>query len=187
MTIIDGWFNIFRLDADERVQDVDVFLEPAQRMFRNGDGQQWMSTTLDDGLAALDAAGADRALLTVSMGGDNPVLSRAPLVEVGLEACRRADGRLKLVIALEDVNFPIATARRLAQYAALDEVVGLGVFPSYLRTDLNDRRLYPVYAAAAEAGLFARINIGIVGPKWPSSHQHPMLLEDLLLEMPELT
>jgi predicted TIM-barrel fold metal-dependent hydrolase len=187
MTIVDGWFNIFRLDADEPVQAVDAFLEPAQRMFRNGDGQQWLSTTLAEGLASLDAAGVQQALLTVSMGGDNPVLSRAPLVEVGLEACRRAEGRLKLVIALDDVNFPIAAARRLTEYAALDDVVGLGIFPSYLRTDLNDRKLYPLYAAAAEAGLFARINIGIVGPKWPSRHQHPLLLEDVLIDLPELT
>jgi hypothetical protein len=47
--------------------------------------------------------------------------------------------------------------------------------------------MYPVYAAAAQAGLFVRINVGIVGPKWPSRHQDPMLLEDILIDLPELT
>lgn len=187
MPIADGWFNIFRLEADEPVQAVDAFLEPAQRLFGNGNGHEWLSTTLDDGLAALDAADAEYALLTVSLGGDNPVTSRAPLVEVGLEACRRSGGRLKLIIAVDDVSFPIATARRIKELGELDEVAGLGIWPSYLRTDINDRRLYPLYAAAAEAGIFARINIGIVGPKWKSSHQYPMLLEDVLVDMPELT
>lgn len=187
MPIIDGWFNIFRLTEDDPVQEVDAFLEPAQRMFNNGDGQTWLGTTLADGLAALDDAGADRALLTVGLGGRNIVQSRNPGVQVGLEACRRADGRLKLVVAIDDVEQPIAVARRLTELAALDEVVGVGIWPSYLRTDSNDRRLYPIYAAAAEAGIFARVNVGIVGPKWKSSHQHPMLLEDVLIDIPELT
>jgi predicted TIM-barrel fold metal-dependent hydrolase len=59
--------------------------------------------------------------------------------------------------------------------------------PSYVGYDLDDRKLYPLYDACIELGLPVRINVGVAGPALPSKHQHPELLEDLLLDFPELT
>lgn len=187
MPTTDGWFNIFRLTADEPVQEVDEFLAPAERLFGNGDGAHWLAMTLDDGLAALDAAGVERALLNVSDHGANLIVSRSPGLDVGLEACDRAGGRLKLVVGLEDASKPMDTMRAVQRYAEHDDVVGVGIFPSWIKADITDRRLYPIYAACIEAGLFVRINVGIVGPQWSSRHQDPWMLEDLLVDFPELT
>src|SRR2546421_1934358 len=149
--ITDGWFNVSRLSDDEPVQAADAFLEPGDRLFGGGGGEAWLSVTLDQGLAAMEAAGVERALLTVSPGGPAPVISRPPLVDVGLEACRRADDRLRLVLALEDVSDPVLAASQVAEFGELDEVVAIGVWPSFLRCGLNGPRLYPRYAACVAA------------------------------------
>lgn len=186
MPITDGWFNVFRLSEDEPVQEIDAFLEPGDRLFGGGGAPVWMATTLDQGLAAMDAGGCERAVLTVRQDGRTSVVSRPPTVEAGLEMVQRAPDRLRLALQLDDVSSPVAAARSIAEHAQLDEMVMVGVWPSFLQCDLNDRRLYPAYAACVEAGLPVRINVGIVGPAWPSKYQDPMLLEELLIDFPDL-
>jgi len=187
VTIADGWINVFRLDDSEPVPAMDAFLAPGEELFGNGGGEAWVRMTLADALRSMDAAGCERAVLTVSDGGANDVVTKSPPLEVGLEACARAPERLRLAYALENVSNPAKVAREIVASAQHDEVVAVGVFPSYLRTDLDDRLLYPIYAACTEAGLPVRINVGIVGPQWSSSHQDPMRLERILLDFPELT
>ena len=187
MTITDGWLNVFRLSADEPMPPVDPFLAPGAELFGGGGGEAWVAMTLDDGLAAMDAAGCERALLTVSDGGDSPFVTRSPSLDHGLDACARVPDRLRLAYALENVRSPAVVARQIAAAGRHDEVVAVGVFPSYLGVDLDDRLMYPIYAACIEAGLVARINIGIVGPQWSSTPQDPMRLERILLDFPELT
>jgi predicted TIM-barrel fold metal-dependent hydrolase len=186
MPITDGWINIFRLDDTEPVPEMDEFLAPGEALFGNGGGAAWVRMTLADALASMDAAGCERALLTVSDGGTNDVVTKSPPLEIGLEACARAAGRIRLAYALENVANPARVAREIVAAAQHDEVVAVGVFPSYLRTDIDDRLLYPIYAACCEAGQPARINVGIVGPQWSSTHQDPMRLERILLDFPEL-
>jgi predicted TIM-barrel fold metal-dependent hydrolase len=186
VTITDGWINIFRLDDTEPVPEMDAFLAPGEALFGNGGGEAWVQMTLADALASMDRAGCERALLTVSDGGTNDVVTKSPPLEVGLEACARAGGRLRLAYALENVSNPARVAREIVAAGRHDEVAAVGVFPSYLRTDLDDRLLYPIYAACTEAGLPVRINVGIVGPQWSSSHQDPMRLERILLDFPDL-
>jgi len=187
MPTADGWFNIFRLSDDDPVQPVDDFLAPAEALFGNGDGADWLATTLDQGLAALDAGGIERAVLNVSDQGPNIIRSRSPGIEFGLDACARAEGRLKMVIGIESATNPMEVVRMIQRYGSRDEVVGLGIFPSWIKTDIIDRRLYPIYAACIEAGLFVRVNVGIAGPQWSSRYQDPWMLEDLLVDFPELT
>jgi predicted TIM-barrel fold metal-dependent hydrolase len=186
VTITDGWINVFRLDDTEPVPAMDAFLAPGEELFGNGGGEAWVSMTLADALASMDRASCERALLTVSDGGQNDVVTKSPPLEVGLEACARADGRLRLAYALENVSNPARVAREIVAAGQHDEVVAVGVFPSYLHTDLDDRLLYPIYSACCEAGLAVRINVGIVGPQWSSTHQDPMRLERILLDFPDL-
>lgn len=186
MRITDGWINVFRLDDTEPLPEMDAFLAPGEALFGNGGGEVWVRMTLADALASMDRAGCERALLTVSDGGVNDVATRSVPLDAGLEACARADGRLRLVYALENVSNPARVAREIVAAAQHDEVVAVGVFPSYLRTDIDDRLLYPIYAACCEAGVPARVNVGIVGPQWSSTHQDPMRLERILLDFPDL-
>ncbi len=61
------------------------------------------------------------------------------------------------------------------------------VTPLVEQYGLNHRLYYPVYATCAELGLPVSINVGIPGPQVRSSCQHPTLLEDVLIDFPELT
>lgn len=187
MPVTDGWLNVFRLDADVAVQAPDDDMRAVGELFRGDGPEVWLSTTVADALAAMDASGTERAVLTVGEGGGKPSAVTLLSVEDGVEACRRAPDRLRLTLQLQDVSSPHAAARLVREHGVRDEVVAVGVMPSYVGCDLGDRRLYPAYDACIDLGLPVRVNVGIAGPMLPSRHQHPELLEELLLDLPELT
>jgi predicted TIM-barrel fold metal-dependent hydrolase len=60
------------------------------------------------------------------------------------------------------------------------------VTPLVQQLPLNDARYYPIYATCEELGIPVSINIGIPGPRVRSRCQHPVLLEDVLIDFPEL-
>lgn len=189
MPTVDGWMNVFRLTAADPVGVPDADLQVVGELFRGEKPETWVTHTVGDALDVMDRTGTDRALLTVRArpaegpGGTANLLT----VEDGLTACRMADERFRLVLHLQDVRSPRDNACLVREVGALNEVVALGVFPSYLEADLHDRRLYPVYEACIERGIPVRLNLGVAGPMVPSRHQHPELLEDLLIDFPELT
>lgn len=190
MASIDGWLNVFRLSEDDPVQTPDDGFNQTNELFGGEGVASWLSTTLDDAIAALDANGIERALVGVtSRSGDGGNRSAVdfPTLEFGLEACRRQPDRIRLVSQVHDVTAPHAAARTVREHGAHDEVVAIGVFPAALGCDLGDRRLYPVYSACIDMNLPVRINLGIAGPHVASKHQHPALLEDLLIDFPDLT
>jgi predicted TIM-barrel fold metal-dependent hydrolase len=184
--VTDGWVNVFRLDADDPVQEPDDDMRSVGDLFRSAGPEAWLTTTAADALEAMDASGTDRALLTVGEAGKASAVSLLG-VEDGIEACRRTPDRFRLTLQVQDVSSPHAAACLVREHGARDEVVAVGVMPSYVGHDLGDRALYPVYDACIDLGLPVRINVGIAGPALPSRHQHPELLEDLLLDFPELT
>jgi predicted TIM-barrel fold metal-dependent hydrolase len=184
--VTDGWINVFRLDADDPVQAPDDDMRSVGDLLRGAGPDAWLATTLADALEAMDQAATDRALLTVGEGSRQSAVSLLS-VDDGIEACRRAPERLRLTLQVQDVSSPHAAGRLVREHGARDEVVAVGVMPSYLRCDLGDRALYPMYDACIDLGLPVRINLGVAGPALPSRHQHPELLEDLLLDFPELT
>ena len=61
------------------------------------------------------------------------------------------------------------------------------VTPLVEQFELNHRLYYPVYATCAELGLPVSINVGVPGPQVRSRCQDPVLLEDVLIDFPELT
>ena len=190
MPRVDGWLNVFRLSADDPVQVPDAGLASTHELFGGDDPTSWLATTLDDGLAAMDRTGTERALIGVTTRRPTerrPAAVEFPSLEVGLAACRREPQRIRLVSQVHDVSSPHAVAHVVREHGALDEVVAIGVFPAALGCDLNDRKLYPAYSACIDMDLPVRINLGIAGPHVASKHQHPALLEELLIDFPELT
>jgi predicted TIM-barrel fold metal-dependent hydrolase len=188
MPTADGWINVFRLSPDDQVQAPDADLRAVGDLFRGAGPDAWLATTVDDALAAMDGTGTERALVTVRLGGGAPTNSiKLGDVDFGLEVCKRAPERFRLVLQAQDLSSPHDAARLVREHGGRDEVAAIGVFPGHLGCDITDRRLYPLYSACIDHMLPVRINVGIAGPMVPSRHQHPELLEDLLLDFPELT
>lgn len=189
MPSADGWMNVFRLSAGDPVRSPDADLQAVGRLFGGSAPEAWLTTTVEDALEAMDRSGVDRALITVDAhpAGSSRAAGNPVSVDVGLAACRAAGDRFRLVLQIQDVTSPHHAAGLVREHARLDEVVAVGVYPAYLGCDLIDRRLYPVYDACIEHGLPVRMNLGITGPPVPSRHQNPELLEDLLLDFPDLT
>ncbi|HRE02103.1 MAG TPA: amidohydrolase family protein [Ilumatobacteraceae bacterium] len=188
--LIDGWLNVFRLTADDPIQAPDAHTAATNELFGGDAASSWLATTLADGITAMDASGVARALIGVTTraaGAPQPGqgVDFGP-VEFGLEACRREPDRVRLVLQVHDVTLPHAAAAQVRRHGALDEVVAVGVFPAALGCDITDRRLYPLYSACVDLGLPVRINLGIAGPHLASKHQHPAMLEELLIDFPEL-
>lgn len=189
MPITDGWINFFRLSAGDPIAVPDAEFASVGDLFGGVGPQAWLTTTVDDVIDAMDASGTERALATVGdarVGRSDPV-AILPSLETGVAACERAEGRLRLVFQIQEVVSPHRTARSVRAASEHPEVAAVGLFPGSVGCDLNDRRLYPLYDACVDADLPVRINVGIAGPMVPSRHQHPALLEDLILDFPELT
>lgn len=188
--VVDGWVNIFRASSDDPVPTAEGDLGDVAELFGGGTAQAWMTTTIDDVLTEMDLCGVDGALVTV---GDpdaviGPGTSRPAPLATGLTACATAPERFRLVLQVEDVTSPHAAAAMVRRRAgAHPEIIAVGVFPGDLHLDLNDRRLYPVYDACVDHGLAVRVNVGVAGPLVSSRHQHPALLEEVLLDFPDLT
>lgn len=82
-----------------------------------------------------------------------------------------------------------AGVRELRGTVAGGGVVAAAAFPAGTRplVAIDDAGWYPSYAACEELGLPVFVNVGVPGPRWPAHVQHPMLLEPVLHDFPDLT
>src|SRR5687768_3327876 len=102
MPVVDGWLNVFRLSSNDPVQEPDANFRSVHSLFGGAGPESWLSTTVDDALEVMDATGTERALVTVSLGGASRSSVQLGSVDFGLEVCRRAPERFRLVLHLED-------------------------------------------------------------------------------------
>lgn len=86
-----------------------------------------------------------------------------------------------------DPRDPMAAVRHLR--AAVHEYgfAGVRVFPAAVGLPPNDRRYYPLYAAACELGVPITVNVGLPGPRYPAEPARPLHLDDVCRDFPELT
>ena len=73
---------------------------------------------------------------------------------------------------------------------AVDElgVLAAGVFPAGTmpQVAIDHPAWWPLYAVCQDLGIPVFVNIGVPGPRWPASCQHPMRLEDVCADFPDL-
>ncbi|HXL90876.1 MAG TPA: amidohydrolase family protein [Streptosporangiaceae bacterium] len=106
--------------------------------------------------------------------------------EEALEYCAKSGGRLRLGLQAKTVTRITAFTGLLRDLAGRGEVALVRVIPSALECPINDPRLYHVYGTCEELGLPVIVNVGIFGPRRPSKYQDPMLLDEVLLDFPDL-
>ena len=146
------------------------------------------SRTVEQLLAAMDDAGIDTGVLTTGLRDPGRSHRRDMYAaEDFLALAEQHEGRFLVSVAVDQATRPVENSRRIRELAQHDKVVMVRVTPLVEQYDLNHRLYYPVYATCAELGLPVSVNIGIPGPQVRSRCQDPVLLEDLLIDFPELT
>lgn len=152
--------------------------------------KRWMGATgipdsipLELTLAALDAAGIDRALISAWCGPKGDLISNDEVAAW----VQRSDGRLTGVgsVNLADPMGAVREVRRCVQelgFVAIRQLPWLWGLPP------NDRRYYPVYAACVDLGVPFCTQVGHAGPLMPSEPGRPIpYLDQVACDFPELT
>ena len=182
--VVDGWVNIFpeafARDWTAKRENSDV-----SALFGEDLGK---GATVEQLVADMDAAGVDVGVLTSGLRSPERAHRKGMYAPEDFVAVAEAHpGRFAVSVTVDRAARPTENARRIRELAGNEHVVLARVTPLVEQYDLNHRLYYPVYAACEEAGLPVSINVGIPGPKVRSRCQHPELLEDVLIDFPDLT
>ncbi len=82
---------------------------------------------------------------------------------------------------------PLDIMRALGQVAEIAEqgLIGVSIQPSFFHLAIDDARLYPVYAKAAEVGLMVALHTGInYSVSHPIKNDHPLQLDQVACDFP---
>jgi predicted TIM-barrel fold metal-dependent hydrolase len=144
--------------------------------YLGGSGEAVGATEL---IRRMDAAGVATAVLT-------PGLSRR-LVTEALDVADAHPGRLLVATMVVDPTKPTRNVMRIRELAQHSQLVMVRVAPLFTQVPIDDPKHYPIYQVCEELGLPVGINVGVPGPRVRSRVQHPELLEDVMIDFPELT
>lgn len=182
--VIDAWVNIFpeafasRWAAKDEQQGVVQLFGPDLAK----------GPTVEGLVEAMDAAGIAVGVLTAGLSDPERAHRRGGYAaEDFLAIADEHPGRFLVSAAVDRASKPAMNIRRLRALAEHPRFVLGRVTPLVEQYELNHRLYYPVYAVAEELGLPMSINVGIPGPQVRSRCQDPVLLEDVLIDFPELT
>jgi len=134
-------------------------------------------------VAALDAAGVERALVSAWWGPRGPMLTNDDVA-----ALVRAHPTRFIGVASVDLARPMEAVRELRRCVRDLGFRALRVLPWLWNLSPNDRRYYPLYAECVELGIPFCLQVGHTGPLCPSEPGRPIpYLDEVALDFPELT
>jgi predicted TIM-barrel fold metal-dependent hydrolase len=144
--------------------------------YLGGDGERGVGVS--DLLERMDRNGVATGVLT-------PGLSRGA-VKQALEMADAHPGRFLVAGMLVSPAKPTRNVTRIRELAEHPRFAMVRVAPLFTQVPINDPKHYPIYQVCEELGLPVGINVGVPGPRVRSRVQHPELLEDVLIDFPEL-
>jgi uncharacterized protein len=175
VSAVDLWVNLVPPGATAQLSG-DTSGHGAEELF--GEGVRAGSGEVEL-LAAMDGADVGTAVLTAG-------LSAGTGAEDFLDVADRNPGRFLVAGMVINAADPEGNAERVRELTKNPRFAMVRVAPLVEQVPLNDRAYYPVYAACEEAGVPVGINVGIPGPPVRSRCQDPVLLEDVLIDFPNL-
>ncbi len=182
--IVDGWVNLIPegfaaqwLAQDSQRGVVELFGADAAT-----------GPSVEGLLAAMDGAGIDVAVLTSGLASPERAHRAGGQAAEDFVALAEAHpGRFVVAATVDRAGRPTRNCARIRDLAEHPLVALVRVTPLVEQYELNHRLYYPVYAACEELGLPVSINVGVPGPQVRSRCQDPVLLEDVLIDFPDLT
>jgi predicted TIM-barrel fold metal-dependent hydrolase len=157
-------------------QSRNIFKMPAQYMFKDipkiGPVEDKVGWTVEQ----MDKFGIEKAMC--GFNPDNPEK---------LDAINKYRDRF-LLSHETNPNLGMEEVRRIKALKRDHGIVAVTCFPAGLspQVPINDKRMYPIYAACVEEGLPFFCTTGICGPRIPSMCQKTELIEEVVWFFPEL-
>jgi uncharacterized protein len=174
MLVVDAYVSVFD-EARRRHFASKSELVEVQAFF--GKGLDEGANDVDALIATMDASGVDLAL---NSGGLLEAEERV-LVE-----CAKYPDRIRAALTVDPLESVGRACRAVEAVARSPLVAAIRVIPMLSGEPLNSRRYYPIYERCEAFGLPVTVNVGIPGPKFRAAVQDPLLLDDVLIDFPEL-
>ena len=133
-------------------------------------------------VAALDAGGVDKALVSAWVGPRGAMISNDEVAGFVAESGGRLVG-----VGSVDISKPMAAMREVRRCVQELGFKAIRILPWLWEVPPTDRRFYPVYAACCEMGVPFCTQIGHTGPLMPSEVGRPIYLDQVAIDFPELT
>jgi predicted TIM-barrel fold metal-dependent hydrolase len=168
---IDAWVNVNMAELGRPPWLVAV----EQDTFQRGDAF-FRNDSIDAIVEQMDRLGVERAILTTDAERPSPHVLSFP---------RARPDRFALGVHVDPRRVGHAT-RALASIARDEPVVCARITPFYFDLPPTDRVYYPVYAHCVAFDLPLTINTGMPAPPVPGACQHPLHLDRVCLDFPEL-
>ena len=137
---------------------------------------------LDVTIAAMDAAGVERGLLTAWYGPEGALISNDEVAGFVAQYPQRFVGAASV-----DLRHPVEAVRELRRAVRELGMRALRIIPWLWGLPPNDRRYYPLYAECVELGIPFCTQVGHTGPLRTSETGRPIpYIDDVALDFPGL-
>jgi uncharacterized protein len=140
-------------------------------------------------LDAMQAAGIGQAVATAGMFGSDmlghPERGTDPAEDL-VDACERYPEQLRAAPMIDSIPGIRTVCRRVEELGAHPLVVLIRVVPLLIQEPMNSRVFYPIYERCEALSLPVSINMGVPGPKVRASCQQAILVDDILIDFPDL-
>lgn len=133
-------------------------------------------------IAALDAAGVDRMLISAWYAPNKVMISNEEVFDFVSQSNERFVG-----VGSVDITRPMLAMREIRRCVEKFGFKAMRVLPWLFQVPPTDRRFYPVYAACCEFNIPFCTQIGHTGPLMPSEVGRPIYLDQVALDFPDLT
>ena len=173
MDIFDIWVNLVTEQSAEQFVSQEGFENIPGYL-----GSNRGPVGVDSLLAIMDELGVATGVFTGGLDRNTDKL---------LDICTAHPGRFLVAGGVGDPSRPGRQVKRLRELAQHPAFCMVRVMPLASQVPTNDARHYPIYQVCEELGIPVGINAGIPGPRVRSKVQHPELLEDVLIDFPDLT
>jgi predicted TIM-barrel fold metal-dependent hydrolase len=171
--VLDLWVNLVTPESASQFlgQDENAHIP----RYLGGDGSAGVG--VEQLLAVMDELDVATGVLTPAVGSG---------VGKSLEVADAHPGRFLVAGVVADPSRPTRNVRRIREHAADPRFCMVRVSPLATQVAIDDPKHYPVYQVCEELQIPVAINVGIPGPRVRSRVQHPELLEDVLIDFPDL-
>jgi predicted TIM-barrel fold metal-dependent hydrolase len=176
LSIIDAWTN-------PPFGDMAVELPEIKRLFeQSGASKRAAGMSPADTVAAMDAAGIEKLLLTSWTAPGRQVASNERIAEFIRDYPTRFVG-----VAGVDLHRPVEAVRQLDRAVREFGFKALRVIPWLWKLPPNDRLYYPLYVKCIELDIPFCTQVGHTGPLMPSETGRPIpYIDEVALTFPEL-